>query len=154
MAMNKNMKQIFVVVGITFSLCIVVGVAGFIYLSQVGSRLDTDSKAYVDDIIPRIAAHWDSQVMIDESSPALLKVAPDEQISKLCAVLKDSLGPLKEYKGALGEARVEITPHGKVTTAQYVVHAAFIKKDATFNVGLILEAGKWRLLEFRAFPDL
>jgi hypothetical protein len=148
------MKRGFYFVGVIVSVLAVAAILGALYVAHQGSYLDAESKGYVDDVIPRIVAHWDPQLMINESSPALIKVAPDEQIWKLCAVLKDSLGPLKEYKGAQGEARVEITPYGKITTAQYIVHAAFTKKDATFHVGLIRESGKWQLLEFSAFPDL
>src|SRR5258708_28419554 len=148
------MKKLFATIGIIFSVLLVIGIGMLIYTAQVGSRLDADSKAYVDDIIPKIASHWNADELIEQSSPELMRVTSEDKIKKLCAMLDTMLGPMKEYRGSKGDSLTKVTNRGKSVTALYVAHASFEKKDATLRVNLILEDNKWKLLEFNVNPEL
>ena len=143
------MKKFFTVVGIFFSVLIVIGIIGFFILNHFGSKLDSQSKAYVDEVVPKIISNWDVQTLISESSSELLKVAPRDKIESMFKAFSDKLGRLKDYKNSKGQAGINVTPQGKFTTGAYVAEASFEKGDATVWVRTILTDEKWQIIEFR-----
>jgi|GEM_PF-3090196 len=78
------MKNLFIALGVIFLVIVIVviGVVGFIAYS--GSKLDTSSKAYVDESVPQIVSTWSAKNLLDRASPELLHAASPEQIEGEC----------------------------------------------------------------------
>lgn len=148
------MTKVLACVGAILSALVVVGIVAAFYMAHVGQQLDADSKAYVDDVIPRIASNWSPEALIAESSPELMQSTSAAQTRELCAVLLQNLGTLKEYNGSQGESLTEFSAHGKRVTAHYTVHASFEKRTAVLRVGLILKGDQWKLSELNVDSDL
>lgn len=142
------MKKFFIALGAIFACLIVLGVVLFSIAAHTGSKLDTESKAYVDRIVPQIVTSWDSKELLNNASPELLKVAPADKIDSMFKMLSEKLGGYKAYKGAEGDSLINITPQGKVITAAYYTQVAFDKADATVKIRVIKHGENWQVLEF------
>lgn len=142
------MKKFFIVLGTIFACLIVLGVVLFSIAVHTGSKLDVESKAYVDRIVPQIVTSWDSRELLNNASPELLKVAPADKIDSMFKMLSEKLGGYKEYKGSKGDSLVNITPQGKVITAAYFTQVSFDKADATVKIRVIKHGENWQVLEF------
>jgi hypothetical protein len=55
------MKKFLAVLGVIFACLIVVGIIFISIAAHTGSKLDAESKAYVDRMVPQIVASWDSK---------------------------------------------------------------------------------------------
>lgn len=142
------MKKFFVVLGVIFACLIVLGIIFISIAAYTGSKLDAESKAYVDRMVPQIVASWDSKELLNNASPELLKVAPADKIESMFKMLSGKLGGYKEYKGSKGDSLVNITPQGKVITAAYITQVSFDKADATVRIRVIKHGENWQVLEF------
>jgi len=100
------MRKFFAGLGIIFLGLIVIGVVIFCIFARDGKRLDAQSKAYVDQVVPVIARSWNVNDFYPYISPELSKVAPREKIEPLFAALAQRLGPIKEYQGSTGDSNV------------------------------------------------
>jgi len=147
------MKKFFTVFGMLCAVLIGIGVIGFFILNHFGSQLDTQSRAYVDEIVPKIVSNWNVRALVSEASPELLQVAPKEKLELMFKTLAEKLGSLKEYKGSKGQAGIHVTPQGKFTTGDYIVEASFEKADATILVRTLLKDDAWKVVEFRVHSD-
>ena len=142
------MKKLLIVLGIIFVCIIVIGVIGSSIAAYHGTKLDKNSKAYVDEVIPVIVSSWNSQELIYRASPELLKIMPQDKVDGMFKMLSGKLGGLKKYKGSKGSSFVNFSSSGKVITASYVVQAAFEKADAEIKISIIQHNNKWQILEF------
>jgi hypothetical protein len=142
------MKKFFVVLGVIFTCLIILGVIFISIAARTGSKLDAESKAYVDRIVPLIVASWDPKELLNNASPELLKVAPSDKLDSMFKMFAEKLGGYKEYKGSKGDSLVNITPQGKTITAAYITQVAFDKADATVKIRVIKHGEKWQVLEF------
>lgn len=139
------------ILGGIFLVILIVGVAGFtyLYLSSNGEALDKESKQYVDTAIPAIISTWDKQAIIDRASPELITAISGDDLDKLLNLCRNKLGQLKEYQGAKGQARINITPTtGKVISAVYLGKANFESGSADINIRLVKHGERWQLLSF------
>jgi hypothetical protein len=142
------MKKFFVDLSVIFVCFIILGIVLMSRAALTGPKLDAESKAYVDRVVPSIVGSWDSKDLLSYASPELLKVAPLDQIDPLFEIAAQKLGKLKAYKGSKGGVSVNATPQGKVITAAYVAQAAFEKADATVRILVIKHGSKWQVLGF------
>src|SRR5436305_518702 len=79
-----------------------IGVGVFLYK---GHALDVESKAFVDSVVPTIAASWSKEQLLERATPELRERAKPEELRRLFDVLS-RLGPMVEYHGTTGEAAV------------------------------------------------
>ncbi len=142
------MKKFFVVLGAIFAGLIVLGAIFIAIAAHSGSKLDAESKAYVDRIVPLVVTSWDSKELLNNASPEFLKVAPADKIESMFKMLSEKLGSYKEYKGSKGDSLVNFTPQGKIITAAYFTQVAFDKADATVKIRVIKHGENWQVLEF------
>lgn len=142
------MKKFFAVLGGVFACLIVLGIIFISVAAHTGSKLDTESKAYVDSIVPLIVRSWDSKELLNNASPELLKVAPADKIDPMFKIFAEKLGGYKEYKGSKGGAHVNITPQEKIITAAYMAQVTLDKADATVKIRVIKHGEEWQVLEF------
>ena len=143
------MKKILMVVGAIFICLILVGVIVLSGLYYFASRLNKESKAYVDEVIPIIVSSWNSKELINHASPEFLQVVPAEEIESLFSMFSEQMGPLREYRGSTGRAKVSITAKRKVVVADYLIKAVFERAPAKIEVRTILRDDKWQILGFR-----
>lgn len=152
----KRFKKVF---GILAAALLVLGAWGAIGFGLVkfwshGSQLEAGSKAYVDEVVPKIVSSWNSKDLTERASPELIATAPPEKIEKVFRAFSDRLGRLRSYEGSRGQAHVWVTTHtGKVTTASYVAEATFEKAKASVQVNLVMHDGTWKIAGFFVNSD-
>ena len=142
------MKKFFVVLGVIFACLIVLGIILIPIAAHMRSKLDAESKVYVDRIVPLIVTSWDSKELLNNASPEFLKVAPADEIESMFKMFAEKLGGYKEFKDSKGGSFVNFTPQGKIITAAYITHVAFDRADATVRIRAIKHGENWQVLEF------
>jgi|SRR5262245_12727048 len=142
------MKKLLIVLGIVF-IVLLVGIAGLIgYAAFTGSRLDKESKAYVDAAVPAIVSSWNEQELLRRASPEFQKAASSSDVERLFRWLR-TLGRLQKYEGAQGESITSVTQQtGKVIYARYSAKAFFDAGEANIEVGLIKHGDQWQIGRF------
>lgn len=144
------MKKFLMFLGVIFLGLIVFAVIGGSVLHSVGSRLDEESKLYVDEAIPAVVGMWDSQELLDRASPEFLGATAQKDVEHLFEIFAKRLGPLKEYRGPQGESNMFVdAAKGKIITAAYSAEAEFEKGPATIQMRIILRNDEWKILNFR-----
>ncbi len=138
----------YVVLAVIVAFAAVVGA-----LSVIGNRLDKESKAFVDEAIPAIAAHWDIREIQKRSSPEFDEDVDYDELAQDLDELRQ-MGKLVEYKGSTGESNITISFHpGYEITADYQASADFETAWASMQISLIRHDGRWQILDFRVNPE-
>lgn len=144
------MKKTLMVLGGIFIVILIAVATYFIYFFFfVGPVLDKESKAWVDEIVPKIITTWDADELLKVGSPEFLSTVSREEIKSLFSTLATELGTLKKYSGSMGEAGIEIHNGQKTIKAKYLVEADFTKRSAEIDVQGIKEDGVWKIFGFR-----
>jgi hypothetical protein len=143
------MKRTLMIFGGIFAAIIIALVIYFAYFFIfIGPVLDKESKAWVDEIVPKIVATWDVDKLVKNGSSEFLNTVSREEIEKLFFTLSTELGTLEKYNGSKGEAGIEIHNGQKTTRAKYLAEADFVKRSAEINVQGIKEKGVWKISGF------
>jgi len=120
--------------------------------SLIGGDLDTESKQYVDRVIPLILKDMDHSILMDHASDEFKAVTKPGQLPKLFDWFK-TLGEFKEYKGSEGQAIVSITNKGKKISAKYIAHVEFEKAPATIQIIAVKKDDRWFIHGFHLNSD-
>lgn len=148
------MKKVLTVLGVVF-ICLTTGaVTGCFSPYYPVGRLDKESRAYVDEVVPIIVASWNSKELINRASPEFLRAIPAEKIELLFDTLSKQMGPMKEYKGSAGQAEIIITSEDEIITANYLARAVFERVPAKIKVQTILRNDEWQILGFRVIVNV
>ena len=143
------MKKFFQVLGLIFAVVILVGVVGFVVIFLKGSSLDKESKAYVDEVTPKVLADLRKETLLIYASDELKSAVKPEEMDKLFTWFK-KLGQFKEYKGSTGQANISLTTQaGKVITGQYLAQAEFDTGPAQVQIVTVKKGDKWFVQMFR-----
>jgi hypothetical protein len=144
------MKKFFMILGVIFAAIIGLFILFLVIARFANSKLDSESKSYVDRVVPIIFRTWDQKELLNNASPELIKLIQSEpdKITSLFNKLSDKLGNLKEYKGSKGFTSVRYTKEGKIVRAAYIVQVIFDKSDAQIKIGLIKHGENWQIIEF------
>jgi hypothetical protein len=143
------MKKILMVLGGIFVFLIIAGAIGIYILDVKGTALDKESKAYVDEVTPKILASLNKETLFQYASDELKKTASGEEFDKVFNWFT-KLGQFKEYKGAKGQANMSATSErGKQITGYYEAQAEFEKGPATVKITIIKKGDNWQILGFR-----
>jgi hypothetical protein len=146
------MKKFLIGLGVIFLLLILVVAVLIGYAAFTGSKLDKESKAYVDAAVPAILSSWNEQELLSRESPEFQKATSSADVDRLFRWFR-TLGPLHKYEGARGEAITSVTPQtGKVISARYVAKAVFNAGEANVEVGLIKHGSQWQIARFNVIP--
>lgn len=97
------MRKFFYALGISAFLLIVVAGIGTGFAAYKGTRLDAESRAFVDSAVPAITAHWDKEQLRERASPQLRRNLKPVRLTALFEMFSQ-LGPLVAYEGARGQA--------------------------------------------------
>ncbi|HLF86758.1 MAG TPA: hypothetical protein VI584_06735 [Nitrospiria bacterium] len=143
------MKKLFQVLGLIFAGLILAGVIAFVVIALKGGALDKESKAYVDEVTPKILADLRKETLLTYSSDELKNAVKPEDMDKLF-VWFNKLGQFKEYKGSKGQANISVTTQaGKVITGHYVAEAEFDTGPAQVQIMTVKKGEKWFIQMFR-----
>ena len=147
------MKKVIMILGYIFLALIVVLLVGYGSLTVIGSRLDKESKAFVDAAIPAIISTWDIREIEKRASPEFNDDVDYDGLEQDFGVLQQ-LGNLVVYKGSTGDAHITLSLHyGYEITADYTASADFEAGATTMQMSLIKHGGKWQILDFKITPE-
>jgi len=143
------MKRFLIILGSIFAVLIVAGVTGFSILVVEGTSLDRESKAYIDDVTPKILADLNQDTLFLYASNELKNSAAPGDFEKIFNWF-EKLGRFVEYKGSKGQCNISITAqNGKQITAYYEAQVEFENGPATVAVTTIKKADTWQLIGFK-----
>jgi Na+-transporting methylmalonyl-CoA/oxaloacetate decarboxylase gamma subunit len=156
--MKRILKRSLIFFGVIFLVFIIIIIVMIAIGATIGSRLDKESKQYVDAATVRIISDWDKQELVKHASPELMAATNDKELDKLLDFYR-KLGKLKQYKGSEGNATISVTTqHGKVISARYVATAEFEAGLAQIKIELIKHGDNWQIFGFhvdsKVFLDL
>ena len=126
----------------------------FGYVAYVGTKLDRESKAYVDEAVVDITTHWDKDAFMRRASPQLLQAIKPEELASFF-VFYSSLGPLVAYQGSSGSSMLSTLVRagrniaGRIVSVRYMARATFQEGDADIQVTLVKIGNAWKLQGFR-----
>jgi hypothetical protein len=143
------MNRILTILGCIFAVILsIIGIAAAIFIPRV-LKLDREASAYIQDVVPKIVAHWNSQELVDRATPELLSsVKSPKEIERLF-VMFQQLGSLKHLdkpKGAVTSSA--FTGAGTVTLGNYTAEAQFEKGAATIQIQLRRVNNAWKINGF------
>jgi hypothetical protein len=148
------MKKIFLILGGIFAVILVVlGIVAAIFIPRL-IKLDREATAYIKDAVPRIAANWDSQDLVDRATPELLSAAKTRKEIDRLFVLFRHLGALKHLDKPKGMVSWRtFTGTGTVTFGNYTVEGQFQQGAATIEIQLRRVGNTWKINGFRINSD-
>jgi hypothetical protein len=127
---------------------VVVGVLAVAFGIQAWNahRLNVESKAFVDDAVPAITAHWDKQALLDKAAEGSRRgLATGTNAANFAAYSR--LGALVEYGGATGEARQpSLFGNGPPPIASYKAKAKYENGEVVLHVFVTKHDGAWRII--------
>jgi hypothetical protein len=132
--------------GVVVSLFLVGGAIGL--FARNGTLLDAESKAYLNDSMVAITAHWDTDELWKRSTPHFRETANRDALRGLFKAAGAALGPLVEYRGANGEAVISSMNAGGMVSASYVAKGRFQRGDADFRIAMIKVGDTWLIEGF------
>ncbi len=143
------MRKFFYGFGIVTAVLAVVVAIGIFFVARDGNALDAESKAYVEESVTAISAHWDKKELEQRATPELKQKLSPAEVDTLFDALSTGLGPLIEYRGAKGQATVLATiGSGTVRSANYVASARYQKGEAEIRIGLLKVDDRWMIQGF------
>lgn len=148
------MRKFLFALGAVILVLVIAGGVGLFFAARNGAALNAESKAYVDDAVVAITAHWSVDELMTRSTPQLRQITKPDVLRGLFDAASTALGPLVKYDGAKGEAVMSTrTGSGTTISARYFAHARFQKGDADFVVVLLKINGSWKIEGFHINSD-
>ena len=145
---NPRLRKILISLGFSFLVLIFILTGGIVYVSIEGTRLDKESKEYVDAAIVAIVSNWNKDELLERASLELMEVVKKNDLDKIFG-LYQKLGKLEEYKGCAGESHTSIIfGRGKTITAEYLANAEFEEGSAKVMTTLVKHGRNWQILKF------
>ncbi len=147
--MKKRLVLILSISGVVF-LGVIIAIAMMFYF---GGKLDKESKAYVDNVVPSVFGRWDFSKIMQHASPEFLSTMKSPQdkarLEDLFRVCSERLGVLKQYNGSQGQATVHHeVGKSKTVYADYTARGAFEKAQAKITMRIIRKGDKWQIYSF------
>lgn len=146
---NKMKKLLSIIGGIALLAIFAIGFIWVVSIIQV-PKLNSSSKAYVENEMPLILSGWSADEIKRQSSPQLLEVINESQdnFEKTIKWLS-KIGRLKSIGDIRGNAEIFYgIRYGEVQVADYDIGAKFEGGDAHIEVRLIKNSGKWKITYF------
>lgn len=148
------MRRFIYFLGCIALIVIIAAGAGLGVVVYKGNALDAESKGFVNEAVPAIAANWSREQLLDRATPELRESANPEQMRALFNAVSQ-LGPLVEYQGATGDVSMAfVAGSGSAVTASYVAKAKFMNGAATIRVALLKRDGRWKINGFHVDTSL
>jgi hypothetical protein len=129
-------------------------VAMFAYAAWKLVGLDAEARAYAHSAVQVITAHWDSRELRSRATQDLMSKVSDQKLSAMF-VWFSSLGKPVHDRGCQGNASVykSMVGHPGSTTGHYDCSVTFQGGDATIDLFLVKQDGKWLINGFHVNSD-
>ena len=152
---TRAMKQFLTILGGIFAVILVVIIVALAIFIPRAFKLDRDATAYIQNVVPKIVAHWNAQELVDRATPELLSAAKSpEDIGRLFVMFR-RLGALKRLDTPKGSVYSgAFTGSGSVTIGNYTAQADFEKGTATLQIQLRRVGDTWRINGFHINSDV
>lgn len=146
------MRRLLYILGALTFILVLLGGIGLAVLFYNGNKLDTESKAFVDRVLPAIVISLSSDRLFEYATDELRANASPADLRALFDNLS-RLGPLVEYQGATGQSNLSYAVgSGRTISAAYVAQARFENGSSTFRVVLLKRDDRWLFHSFFAEP--
>jgi hypothetical protein len=133
-------------VGVTLGFLI--GALSLFALIRGGADFDSESRAYADASVVAITAPWDAEELWKRSTPHFRETANHDALRAFVSAAADALGPLMEYGGAHGQAKLLIEDYHTQVSANYVAKGSFQNGDADFHLAMVKIGDSWMIEGF------
>jgi hypothetical protein len=143
------MKKVFTILGAFVAVILVaVGIAAAIFIPRA-LKLDREAVAYINQSVPEIVSHWNSQEFVARATPECLKAGGSRE--KIDQIFKwfQQLGAFEH----LDEPRGMITSGTDGTLGNYTAQAKFEKGPARIEIQLRRVNDSWKINCFRVVSD-
>jgi hypothetical protein len=148
------MKKLFIILGVifaTFILILIIVAAIFIPRTL---KLDREATAYIEDAVPKIVTHWNSQELIDRATPELIEASKSTDATARLFEMFQKLGSFQHLDKPLGVVvSSAFTGSGTVTLGNYTAHGEFEKGPATIKIQLRRANDTWKINAFYVYSD-
>ncbi|MCG6937108.1 MAG: hypothetical protein LJE83_02900 [Gammaproteobacteria bacterium] len=141
------MKKFITLLGFVIPVTVVIFAVFYAVIVYQGAGVDEESKAYVDKVTPVILAAMNRQTLFKYADDKLINSATPDEIDRIFNWF-GSLGELRKYDGASGNANVSFSTSGISFTANYEAKATFDKGEAVIKVSTIRRGGEWKISAF------
>ena len=142
------MKKILHIIEIVFTALIIVVVIGFAVLSFKKPNLDEESKAYVDEVTPKILADLRKETLFRYSSEELKNSATENEVKELFSSY-EKLGKFIEYKESHGSIDISSTAQiEKLISGHYTAKVEFESGPAVIKIITIKKGDRWQIIGF------
>ncbi len=123
------MKKLFTVLGVIFAVVLaIIAIAAAIFIPRA-LKLNREATAYIQDAVPKIVGHWNSQELVDRATPELLAAGESRDKLDKLFVMFQRLGSFKHLDQPRGMVvSSAYTGTGTVTLGNYKAQAEFEKK--------------------------
>ena len=152
---SVNDRKVLQILGAIFLALIIVFIGAWEYAAAVGNKLNRESRAYVDEAVPAIAAGWSVDEVRRRATPEFLRSTNPADLARIMASFA-KLGRLVVYQGATGGANyyISFVGGGGTITALYIARAEFENGSAAIDCTLRKADGVWRIQGFRVNSKL
>lgn len=141
------MKKLIIITALLFLIFVGIG-SFFISLAKDGEQLDSQSKQFVDAVVPKIISQWDISELIDNMDQESLTPLKRQQLEWYFSFYS-KLGKMKSYKGSKAEATTSVFNGAKEISAEYAAEADFETGKAVVNISINKKAGHWKIVAFK-----
>lgn len=140
------MKKFLMVMGAIFVFLIVAFSAVFGAFWVKGSRMDRESKVYVETIMPSLLAEFTTENFIKNVAPANRPSVDRASMDKFTAQVASEFGAYKSSGPLTGEATINFGAGGQMMiSAVYTAKVQFEKRPAMMRVVLVSDGQAWSL---------
>ncbi len=140
------MKKVLSIIGGLF-LVLLVAVAGMIgYAAFEGSKLDAESRAYVEATLPEFLSNPTADRLTSFMAPQDRANLKATDMVSFLSYISQQLGAFQSYDDLKGDSFQMVSPNGKSVTAKYLVHCYFDKASVTATVSLRKVGDVWSLV--------
>ncbi|HEX7531447.1 MAG TPA: hypothetical protein VF333_09905 [Pyrinomonadaceae bacterium] len=149
------MKKVLMVLGglfVAFVTVVVIAAAVFIPRAL---KLDKDAAAYIEQAVPKIAEHWDTQALLDRASPEFMSVTKSPEDLKRLFIVFRRLGALKHFdtpKGTVSNGVFSDT--GSFSVGHYTVRGTFDHGAADITIQVRRTRNGWTIDGFHINSEL
>jgi hypothetical protein len=123
-------------------------ILAFVFLPGL-FKLNNEATVFIQDVVPKIAAHWDSKELTSRATLELISSGKTDDAMERYFVMFRRLGALKHLDTPKGGVQTFTNGSGTTTTGRYSVGADFEHGPATIYIELRRMNNTWQINGFR-----
>ncbi len=141
------MKKALSVLGGLFLVLLLAGGGMVAYAAFEGSKLDAESKAYVEATLPRVLSNPTSENFLSFMPAKEKEHFNSAEMEKFGSYMNLTLGAFQSCDNVKGDSLLMLSsPNGESITARYLARCHFNKASITASISLRKTGDAWGLL--------